>query len=82
MSQRAAGRWRIYDRVVITTGRAEASERTTNKTVMGWVLGEFDGRVVGRGLKMWLGTAEAGSGLRSELMGWGFLEGHSYGGAD
>lgn len=27
MSQRAAGRWRIYDRVVITTGRAEGSER-------------------------------------------------------
>lgn len=50
--------------------------------MMGWVQGEFDGRVVGRSLKMWLGTAEAGSGLRSEVMGWGFLERHSYSGAD
>lgn len=50
--------------------------------MMGWVQGEFDGRVVGRSLKMWLRTAEAGSGLRSEVMGWGFLERRSYGGAD
>lgn len=44
MSQRAAGRWRIYDRVVITTGRSEAGVRERREA------SGVDGQAEGRGL--------------------------------
>ena len=66
MSQRAAGRWRIYDRVVITTGRAKASEREEESRTTGRGQGGFDGQAAGRLARVWPGGAEAGPSVETE----------------
>ena len=66
MSQRAAGRWRIYDRVVITTGRAKARELEDERRTTGRGQGGFDGQAEGRRARVWPGGAEAGPSAETE----------------